>query len=100
MGYHVLHGVRPDKPDNASAIGLSDSLWEITQRCWDGKMASRPKVGEVVTHLMEAATSWGELMPPCPPVKGATSGPEDMSDLEESLEVVARLFEEPHNDPM
>ena len=102
MGYHVLHGVRPDKPDNASAIGFSDSLWEITQLCWDGEMGLRPKVEEVIARLREAAVSWGKLMPPCPQVKGATSSPEDMSDPEESqvVDVIVRLFEEPHNDPM
>ena len=98
LGYHLLQGVRPAKPYNASAIGFSDSLWEITQRCWDGKIGLRPKVGEVVTHLNEVAVSWGKLMPP--QAGGAASSSEETSDSEESQEVAARLFKEPDYDPM
>ena len=63
--YSVVQGLRPVKPKNASAIGLSDSLWGFTQRCWDGKVELRPEVGEVVMHLAEAMASWDGLMPPC-----------------------------------
>ena len=49
---------------NASAIGLSDLLWGFVQRCWDGDIRLRPKVGEVVVHLGEAAADWFGLMPP------------------------------------
>jgi len=55
LGYAVVHGKRPNKPENASAIGFSDSLWDFAQRCWDGRMELRPRVGEVVMHLKEAA---------------------------------------------
>ena len=34
----VVQGVRPTKPENAPAIGFSDSLWSFVQRCWDGEM--------------------------------------------------------------
>ena len=61
----MLRGKRPDKPANASSIGFSDSLWGFTQRCWDGKIESRPEVGEVMKHLGEAAINWNGLMPPC-----------------------------------
>ena len=63
LGYAVVHGKRPDKPENASAIGFSDSLWNFAQRCWDGKIELRPKVGEVITHLREAAANWDGRMP-------------------------------------
>jgi len=62
--YYVPLGERPAKPENASAIGFSDSLWDFTERCWNGDIESRPKVGEVVTHLREAAAQWDGLMPP------------------------------------
>src|SRR5258708_7088197 len=46
--YSVVHdGKRPDKPENASVLGFSDSLWNFTQRCW-GKMGLRPDIREVV----------------------------------------------------
>ena len=64
MGYHVLRGKRPEKPENAPAIGFSDSMWRFTQRCWDGTIESRPEAGEVVAHLGEAAAKWDGLMPP------------------------------------
>ena len=62
--YYAVEGRRPDKPDNASAIGLSDSLWSLVQRCWNMNAESRPNVGEVVTCLREAAANWHQLMPP------------------------------------
>lgn len=60
----VLQGRRPEKPKDALAIGFSNSLWGFIQRCWDGDMKLRPKVGEVAMHLGEAAAKWGRLMPP------------------------------------
>jgi len=80
LAYHVLCGKRPTEPENASAIGLSDSLWAFIQRCWDGSIESRPKVGEVVVHLKDAADSWNGLMPPRSLV---ASGPEGMPDSEQ-----------------
>jgi len=79
LALFVLRGRRPAKPVNAPAIGFSDSLWDFTQRCWDGKMGLRPKVGELVSHLGEAATGWHGLMPPRSPVEGVASVPEEMS---------------------
>ena len=64
LGYSTVQGVRPDKPWNASAIGLSDPLWRFVQRCWDGDVKLRPKVGEVVVHLEEAVGGWDGLMSP------------------------------------
>lgn len=64
LAFHVLRGKRPDKPENATAIGFSDSLWRFTQRCWHRDVKSRPVVGEVVSHLKEAAANWDGLMPP------------------------------------
>ena len=55
LGYFVVRGRRPDKLENAMGIGLSDSLWDFTQRCWDGKGELRPEAEEVVMRLGEAA---------------------------------------------
>jgi len=71
--YVVLRGKRPDKPENASAIGFSDSLWDFTQRCWDGKIELRPEVAEVVRYLGGAATKWNGFMPPHIQAKAAAS---------------------------
>ena len=80
LALHVLRGERPDKPEDASAIGFSDPLWGFTQRCWDGKMELRPEVGEVVAQLGEAAASWHEIMPPCSHDEDVTSSTKEMSD--------------------
>ena len=83
MGYHVIRGMRPEKPANAPAIGFSDSLWDLTQRCWDGTIESRPEAGEVVTYLGEAAAQWDGLMPPCAPAENVASySEEETSDSE------------------
>ena len=58
----VVQGVRPTKPENASAIGFSDSLWSFVQRCWDGEMKLRPKIAEVVSQLGRAAADWGVVL--------------------------------------
>ena len=77
----AVWGTRPAKPENAPAIGFSDSLWGFTQRCWDGKVELRPEVGEVVTQLEEAVASWDGLMPPCVQAENATSASKgEMSD--------------------
>ena len=79
VGYFVLLGERPTKPANASAIGLCDPLWTFAQRCWDGNMELRPKAGEVVASLGEAAACWDGLMPPLPHDEGVSYGPEETS---------------------
>jgi len=63
LSFNVVMGVRPTKPENASAIGFSDLLWGFIQRCWDGDLKLRPKVGEVVTQLERAAADWDGVMP-------------------------------------
>jgi len=67
VGYHVLRGGRPKRPEDASNIGFSDSLWTFTQSCWHGEMESRPEVEEVVKHLGDAVIDWDGEMPPCSP---------------------------------
>ncbi|KAF9647778.1 kinase-like protein [Thelephora ganbajun] len=81
LGYLVaVKGLRPDKPENAAAIGFSDSLWGFVQRCWDGNRDLRPRVPEVVMHLEAAAANWRGLMPPCVSTDDTVSGlKEEMS---------------------
>ena len=83
----MLNGERPRKPENASAIGLSDLLWNFAQRCWDGKIELRPEAGEVVTCLGEVAADWDGLMPPCSPAgDAALDSGEPVSGSEEPSE--------------
>ena len=62
--YHVSNGVRPDKPENAEAIGISDPLWELIRKCWDGEKMRRPGIQEVVAGVGNAAANWNKDMPP------------------------------------
>jgi len=73
----VVEGVRPTKPENASAIGLSDPLWSFVRRCWDGEMKLRPKVAEVVSQLGRATAGWSGVMPPCAQVESVVAAPLD-----------------------
>ena len=81
LTFSVVQGLRPDKPANASAIGLSEPLWNFVQRCWDQDRDSRPRVTDVVKHLARATGNWHGLMPPCSVVENATPASEEaMSD--------------------
>jgi hypothetical protein len=64
LSYHVSLGVRPEKPANAEAIGISDSIWKLIQKCWHGDKVRRPRIQEVVASVGNAATNWHTDMPP------------------------------------
>ena len=74
----VVEGLRPKEPENASAIGFSDSLWNFVQRCWDANMELRPQVADLVAHLGRVARQWNR---PMPPVEGVTSTSQDLMSL-------------------
>ena len=77
LGWSVVQGLRPDKPENAPSIGFSDLLWSFVQQCWDGNMKLRPKATEIVAHLEEAAANRKELMPPPIQIKHVAPDPEE-----------------------
>jgi len=84
LSLDVIQGVRPSKPENASAIGFSDSLWRFVQRCWDGDAKLRPKAARVVKHLNKAAADWNGLMPPC--VQAENVAPDSEVQLSDSVQ--------------
>lgn len=71
----VVRGKRPDKPELASEIGFSDSLWDLTQLCWNSDRKLRPKAAEVMERLGEAAAKWRDPMPPRARLEPATPTP-------------------------
>lgn len=71
----VVEGKRPPKPKNASDIGFSDSLWDLVEGCWDGKLEFRPNVTEVASQLAMAAAAWDGVMAPLVLVENTMSGP-------------------------
>ena len=42
---------RPARPQEGQELGLTDSVWEMTVRCWDQDPAQRPMMSEVVGVL-------------------------------------------------
>ena len=58
LAFLIVNGTRPAKPENATAIGLSDPLWELLQACWDGDRSRRPRIQRVEVQVGNAATQW------------------------------------------
>ena len=53
----ISDGVRPNRPQEAEKLGLTDSLWEMTCRCWHQDPARRPNITEVAAFLREWSAS-------------------------------------------
>ena len=64
LAFRVSTGVRPAKPESAETIGISEPVWNLIQKCWDGNISRRPQIQEVVTGVANAATNWDVLTPP------------------------------------
>ena len=52
-----MGGERPDRPQEAQELGLTDSMWEMTVRCWHQDPAQRPTMTEVIELLRELLVS-------------------------------------------
>ena len=77
----VVEGRRPPKPKNAPDLGFCDSLWDLVQRCWDGKPELRPKATEVASRLGIAAAAWNGVMAPHVPIESIVpETPDPISD--------------------
>ena len=64
----ILEGIRPSKPEEATALGFTDGLWGIVERCWSADRNTRPDVKTVLSHLTHAAWAWdgrlrGSILP-------------------------------------
>ena len=47
----ITNGERPTRPMGVHDLGLTDSVWDMTLRCWAQYPAHRPTVTEVVGIL-------------------------------------------------
>lgn len=56
--FKVVQGSRPERPPNAAAIGLSDSLWQIVEDCWREEFAKRSPVRIVLDQLNHITRHW------------------------------------------
>ena len=87
LSYHVVSGVRPDKPADAENIGILDPLWELMEKCWRGDKTRRPRIQEVMEGVGDAAADWHTEMPP-----GGTGQQEDSGIGEDSDELDRSKF--------
>ena len=53
----ISNGIRPGRPQGVQKLGLTDSLWEMTVRCWHQDPAQRPNMTEVVELLRKMLAS-------------------------------------------
>lgn len=81
LAYYVSLGARPDKPQDAAKIGISDSLWELIRICWDRTIEERPQIQEVVEGVGNSAAKWHTDMPPSPPERREDSFQEESDEL-------------------
>jgi len=49
----IIDGGRPARPQEAHELGLTDSVWEMTVRCWHQDPSQRPTMMEVVRLARE-----------------------------------------------
>lgn len=54
----IVNGIRPAKPKNSTMIGLSDTLWDLLQDCWNGDRLQRPQMQNVEVQVGNAAAQW------------------------------------------
>ena len=53
----IMSGERPARPQEAKELGLTDSVWDMTVRCWHKDPAQRPRMTEVIELLRELLVS-------------------------------------------
>jgi len=49
----IMGGEHPARPQEVQELGLMDSMWEMTVRCWHWDPAQQPKMMEVVRLVRE-----------------------------------------------
>ena len=49
----LISGERPARPQEGQKLGLTDSMWDMTVRCWRGDPTQRPAMAEVIELLRE-----------------------------------------------
>lgn len=54
----IMRGRRPKRPEDARELGLSDSVWEMVERCWEKVPDQRPNMSEITSFFREAASDF------------------------------------------
>jgi len=58
--WKILSGVRPERPQHAAGLGLSDLVWDLIQRCWLADRLRRPSA-DTILHELKAARQLSQL---------------------------------------
>lgn len=50
----VLTGKRPPRLNDAKALGMSDEVWQVMERCWREDRRKRPRISSALQDLKRA----------------------------------------------
>lgn len=54
----VSNGGRPPRPPNREILGLSEDVWMLVEKCWDGSPTARPPTADVLSFFEAASSRW------------------------------------------
>ena len=54
----ITGGIRPEKPEGAKRLGLSDELWRTVELCWREDRNARPRIEDILSSLNDATVFW------------------------------------------
>ena len=57
--FRVILGIRPERPADATALGLSDEVWALMETCWCPQWQKRPRIRPVLDVLRTNLQSYG-----------------------------------------
>jgi len=60
----IQKGERPNRPQEAQELGLSDLVWDMVDSCWQQDPGHRPTITDVVELLRE----WPVFSPSMEPI--------------------------------
>ncbi|OCH88106.1 kinase-like protein [Obba rivulosa] len=80
----VMDKIRPQRPRQATGLGLYDEIWSVMERCWTHEPQDRPPMTSVRVELktiraqhdpesLETPASWPLQTPPTPTSRDAAS---------------------------
>ena len=49
--WRVIHGERPQRPQEAEGALITDSIWDVLERCWKSRPHERIKVKDILIGL-------------------------------------------------
>ena len=59
----VISGLRPSKPENARAIGMTELMWELLEECWRRDRMARPDISRILRVFCDITGERGIIDP-------------------------------------